>query len=52
MIVEDLTLIKSVGKGSFGEVFLASKKGSQENFAVKKVPKSMAESPKVRKYRI
>ena len=50
MIVEDLTLIKSVGKGSFGEVFLASKKGSQENFAVKKVSKSMVESPKVRKY--
>ena len=50
MIVEDLTLIKSVGKGSFGEVFLASKKGVQENFAVKKVSKSMAESPKVRKY--
>ena len=50
MIVEDLTLIKSVGKGSFGEVFLASKKGVQENFAVKKVSKSMVESPKVRKY--
>ena len=40
MKIEDLTLIKSVGKGSFGEVFLTSKKGTDQMFAVKKVSKS------------
>jgi serine/threonine protein kinase len=50
MIVEDLTLIKSVGKGSFGEVFLASRKGTDQMYAVKKVSKSLALQEKVKKY--
>ena len=50
MIVEDLTLIKSVGKGSFGEVFLASRKGTDQMYAVKKVSKSLVLQEKVKKY--
>ena len=50
MIVEDITLIKSVGKGSFGEVFLASRKGTDQMYAVKKVSKSLALQEKVKKY--
>ena len=50
MIIEDLTLIKSVGKGSFGEVFLTSKKGTDQMFAVKKVSKSLVLQDKVKKY--
>ena len=50
MIVEDITLIKSVGKGSFGEVFLASRKGTDQMYAVKKVSKSLVLQDKVKKY--
>ena len=50
MIVEDLTLIKSVGKGSFGEVFLTSRKGTDQMYAVKKVSKSLVLQEKVKKY--
>ena len=50
MIIEDLTLIKSVGKGSFGEVFLASRKGTDQMYAVKKVSKSLVLQEKVKKY--
>ena len=50
MIIENLTLIKSVGKGSFGEVFLTSKKGTDQMFAVKKVSKSLVLQEKVKKY--
>ena len=50
MIVEDLTLIKQIGKGSFGEVFITSKAGTKELFATKKVKKSMVMDEKVKKY--
>ena len=50
MIIEDLTLIKSVGKGTFGEVFLTSRKGTDQMFAVKKVSKSLVLQDKVKKY--
>ena len=50
MIIEDLTLIKSLGKGEFGEVFLTSKKGTDQMFAVKKVSKSLVLQEKVKKY--
>lgn len=50
MIVEDLTLIKQIGKGSFGEVFITSKAGTKELFATKKVKKSMVMTEKVKKY--
>ena len=49
--VEDIILYKSLGKGSFGEVFLTKRKGVPDQiFATKKVPKSLVSSPKVKKY--
>ena len=50
MLVEDLTLIKCLGKGAFGEVYLTSKRGSQEKFATKKIDKKYAQNPKAKKY--
>ena len=50
MIIDNLTLMKRLGKGSFGEVFLTSKKGSTELFATKKMDRKYADSPGVRKY--
>ena len=50
MIIGDLTLTKKIGKGSFGEVFLTSKKGTDQMFAVKKVSKSLVLQDKVKKY--
>ena len=32
MQIEDLVLIKSIGKGAFGEVFLGSKKNVDQKF--------------------
>ena len=49
-MIDDFTLLKSIGKGAFGEVYLASKQGSTQYFAVKKVPKSKADSPSIKKY--
>ena len=50
MMIDDYTLIKCVGKGAFGEVYISSKKGSSKLFATKKVPKSKADSPAIKKY--
>ena len=50
MQVGDLTFIKQLGKGSFGEVFLTSKKGHNQLYETKKIPKSMADAPKTQKY--
>ena len=50
MNIEDIVLIKSIGKGAFGEVFLTSKKGTKKQFATKKVQKSVALDEKVKKY--
>ena len=49
-MIDDLTLIKLLGKGSFGEVYLSSKQGSQEYYATKKIDKKYAEDPKIKKY--
>ena len=49
-MLDDLTLIKLLGKGSFGEVYLTSKAGHSQLYATKKIPKSIADSEKVRKY--
>ena len=50
MLVDDLTLIKPLGKGAFGEVYLTSKLGSKEKFATKKIDKKYALNPRTKKY--
>ena len=48
--IEDLTLLKYLGKGSFGEVYLSTKKGRKENFATKKIDRKVADKPSFKKY--
>jgi len=50
MIFEDLTFIKIIGKGSFGQVYLTSRKGHSEFYATKITKKIIADSAKVKKY--
>ena len=45
MKVDDLTLIKCIGKGNFGEVYLTKKKGKSQLYATKKMDKAMCEKP-------
>ena len=37
MMLDDLTFIKQLGKGAFGEVFLTSKAGHSQLYATKKM---------------
>jgi serine/threonine protein kinase len=48
--IEDLILHKCLGKGSFGEVFLSSKKGRNELFATKKMSRAQVDKPSLKKY--
>ena len=48
--VDDLTFLKCLGKGSFGEVFLTTKEGRSGLFATKKMDRQFADDPKVQKY--
>ena len=50
MKVGNLTLIKTIGKGTMGEVYLSSKKDSKEYYATKKIKKEYADRPQVKKY--
>ena len=50
MQIEDVTLLKCLGKGSFGEVYLSTKKGRNQYFATKKMDRKQADQPSVRKY--
>ena len=51
MKYEELNFIKPIGKGAFGTVYLTSKDGNTTNlFATKIIKKSIAESPKIKKY--
>ena len=50
MLVGDLTLLKCLGKGAFGEVYLTSKQGSSQKFATKKIDKKFAKNPRAKKY--
>ena len=45
MLVDDLILTKSLGKGSFGEVFLTQKKNSNEFYAAKRLDRAFSEKP-------
>ena len=50
MLIEDLTLIKCLGKGAFGEVYLTSRQGSKQKYATKKIDKKYVSRPKAKKY--
>ena len=50
MQIDDITLIKYLGKGSFGEVYLSTKKGRKEFFATKKIDRKTADKPSLKKY--
>ena len=47
---DDLTLIKLLGKGSFGEVYLSKIKGKNQYFATKRIERKNAESTGFKKY--
>ena len=49
-VIDDLTLLKLLGKGSYGEVYLTSKAGKSELFATKKMERKYADQPNVSKY--
>ena len=48
--IDDLSLIKPIGKGSFGEVYLTIKKGRNVYYATKKIERKVADQPNVQKY--
>jgi len=50
MQIEDITLLKCLGKGSFGEVYLSTKRGRREYFATKKMDRKQADKPSFMKY--
>jgi len=50
MIVDDLTMVKYLGKGIFGEVYLTKKKGTNAYYATKRIDKKMTNSEKIMKY--
>ena len=50
MMIDEYSLLKCIGRGAFGEVYLTSKKGSTQLFATKKVSKQKIETPSIKKY--
>ena len=50
--IDDLNLIKFLGKGAYGEVYLSEKKNSNKLFATKKISREVADRPKFKKYLI
>ncbi len=48
--IDDITLLKCLGKGAFGEVFLSVRKGKREYFATKKIDRKKADKPGIKKY--
>ena len=50
MLVKDLTLLKCLGKGSFGDVYLTSKQGTKQKFATKQIDKRFTTNPLGKKY--
>ena len=50
MKIKDLTLLKQLGKGTMGEVFISQKEGNETYFATKKIDRKKADRKDVRKY--
>jgi len=50
MQIEDITLLKCLGKGTFGEVYLSTKRGRREYFATKKLDRKQADRPSFMKH--
>ena len=50
MMIDEYTLLKSIGKGAFGEVYMTSKEGTNKLFATKKISKQKISSPTLKKY--
>ena len=48
--IEDLILIKFLGKGVYGEVFLSQKENSNKFYATKKISREIADRPKFKQY--
>ena len=48
--IDDLILEKFLGKGSFGEVYLSTKKGHRQYYATKKIERKIADKPSLKKY--
>jgi serine/threonine protein kinase len=48
--LDDITLIKHLGKGSFGEVYLTTKRGRNKYYATKKIDRKIADKPSIKKY--
>ena len=44
--IEDLLIIKELGKGLVGKVFLCQKKGKNQFFAVKRIQRNIVDSQK------
>ena len=49
-VIDDLTLLNFLGKGTYGEVYLTKKKGKSELFATKKMVRKYVEQPQLFKY--
>ena len=49
-MLDDYTLLKSIGKGAFGEVYLTSKSGTSQQFATKQISKKFSSNPIAKKY--
>ena len=50
VMIDDLTLVKFLGKGTYGEVYLTKKEGKNELFATKKIERKVADQPNISKY--
>ena len=50
MILDDFSLDKCLGKGAFGEVYLATKKGTNKLFATKKIERNSVENDEMIQY--
>ena len=50
MQIEDFSLGKCIGQGSFGEVYLTTRKGYNKLYATKKISKQKIEVPSIKKH--